>query len=81
MKDLRLYEYHAFKEEYKKHHTCGIEAGLPGYLAFDSACPRCCPEGPQWEAECNNAYMEGRFFCVLGWWYTKDDLEKMGIKI
>lgn len=72
-------EYEAYREEYKKHHTCGIEAGLPSYLAFDSSCPKCVPDGPQWERRCNEDYLAGRFYCVLGWWYTALELEEMGI--
>ena len=46
--------YEEFRDNYKKHHTCGIPF-VPYELAFSNYCPKCFPDGP-WEIDCKKEY-------------------------
>ena len=59
--------YTAFKKKFKRYHICGAEV-LGMALTYDSRCPQCNPDSPQWEDECLRTYQEGRMVRIIGRW-------------
>ncbi len=59
-----------FREIFKKYHICG--ADIIGHaLTYDSRCPRCNPDSPQWEGECEQFFKEGRVHRFGGYWWKE----------
>ena len=50
--------YEEFKTKYKKYHTCGFPF-ISYELSYDSACPKCAPQGVQWEVQCKQCWESG----------------------
>ena len=68
--------YEQFRERFKLHHTCGADLiGLA--TTYSSDCPRCWPEGPQWERECRRFFDMGATTRNGGWWYSEEQIGQM----
>ena len=65
--------WNEFREQFKKHHICGADI-IGMATTYDSLCPRCEPDLPQWEEECKKLFEQGKTVRFSGYWFREDSL-------